>query len=300
MNKFIYYFLLLYLSSGCISVSVQQRQVVNQFASKTENFASFPEKLLTELADIREARGIYYANSFTDTDTHLNELNAIFNERMNDNKIPGKVKLVFSILDEYAKAFVLLSSDAPFYTQSDLYGRFGVNLESLTAQYNRIDGVNPIPTGVGNLLSESLDFGTRTYLLSQQYKALRKYVSQADTLVSILCDEMVSFLSSKGMGKIIDNEETGVTESFRFYFTKRSPPAIESEKEYIHLMERVEIVKQLQMQTIRAAKNLKIAHKKLTDVMTKKKSLKEIAEDLNNFYKDEEQIRKLLLKIDKK
>ena len=68
---------LILMTAGCVTVSEQQRNVVRQFAVKTENFSLFPEKIMSELADIRETRGIYYANSFTDPVLHLNELNDI-------------------------------------------------------------------------------------------------------------------------------------------------------------------------------------------------------------------------------
>jgi hypothetical protein len=136
-----------------------------------------------------------------------------------------------------------------------------------------------------------MDIGTRTYLGRRQLKELRKFVNQADTMVSVLCDDMVTFLSSDGLGRLIQIEESGISENFRFYFTKRSPPTIESEKEYVALMKRVEMVKLLQMQTIRATRNLKIAHKKLAEEMIEKKTIKEIAGQLNDYYKDVELLR---------
>ena len=254
-----------------MSVSKEQRSVVQQFSLKTENFSAYPEKLMTELADIREARGIYYANSFTDPVTHLNELDAIVKERLKDDKIPGRVAVTFKILDQYAEGLVQLSSDAPFKTRSKLYGEFGVDIETLVGYYNQIDGAHPLPAGIGKLLTQSLDKGTKAYLAHKQCKALKKFVSQADTLVSLLCDGMVNFLSSEGMGKLIKAEESGIPESFRFYFTKRSPPSLEGEKEYIELMKRVQGVKQLQGQTIQTIKNLKKAHKELAEELPGRK-----------------------------
>ncbi len=299
MNKIFYGVLLLFLLSDCISVSNQQRKAVQQFASKTKDFSSFPEKIMTELADIRESRGIYYANSLTDTETHLNELNAIFRERMNDDKIPGKVKLIFGILDKYAIGLEQLSSDAPFKTIKELYGKFGTDLELLVDQYNTIEGAVQLPSGMGKLFTSTLSLGTNTYLAARQNRELKKYIGRADTLVAALCDEMVTFLSSEGLGRLINNEESGVTESFRFYLIKRAPPTIESEKEYIALMKRLEIVKQLQGQSVNAAKTLKAAHSKLNELMTQKRSIKEIAVEMNNFYKDLDQLRKLVLDITK-
>jgi len=103
--------LLLFLGS-CISVSKEQRTTVQQFAVKAGKFSTLPEKIWMELADIRELRGVYYANSFTDPVTHLSELDAIVQERISNDKIPARVRPVFKILENYANGLVQLSGDA--------------------------------------------------------------------------------------------------------------------------------------------------------------------------------------------
>ena len=291
MKKIVYGLILLLLAGGCASVSKQQRSVVNDFAAKTENFALYPDKIMGELADIRETRGIYYANSFTDPVLHLNELNNIASERLKDDKLAGKTRIAFKLLDEYAGALVQLSSDTPIKNAGESSLKFGVELETLVGMYNKADGAKPLPSGIGTMLAQAMDVGTRNYLANKQYKELKKFVNQADTLVSVVCGEMVEFLSSKGLGQLVQAEESGVNESFRFYFTKRSP-TIEGEKEYIALMKRVEAVKQMQKQTIEAANSLKKAHKKLAAELNREFTFKEFAAVLNDFYKDVELLNK--------
>jgi hypothetical protein len=291
MKKIVYGLVLLLLAGGCASVSKQQRSVVNDFAAKTENFALYPEKIMGELADIREIRGIYYADSFTDPALHLSELNNIAGERLKDDKLTGKTRIAFKILDEYAGALVQLSSDTPIKNAGDSSLKFGVELETLIGMYNKADGAKPLPSGIGTMLAQTMDVGTRYYLANRQYKELKKFVNQADTLVAVVCDEMAAFLSSKGLDQLVQAEESGVDESFRFYFTKRTP-AIESEKEYVALMKRVEGVKQMQKQTIEAAINLRKAHWKLAAELNRELTFEEITVELNNFYKDVELLNK--------
>ncbi len=282
---------LILMTAGCVTVSEQQRNVVRQFAVKTENFSLFPEKIMSELADIRETRGIYYANSFTDPVLHLNELNDIVKERLNDDALQGNVGITFRILDEYAGALVQLSSATPIKEAGEHSLKFGVELETLIGTFNKSEAAGKLPSGIGTLLGQTMDVGTRYYLANRQYRELKKFVNQADTLVAVVCDEMVKFLSSKGLGQLISSEESGVSESFRFYYTKRVP-TIESEKEYVALRKRVEGVKQMQKQTIQATISLKIAHKKLASELNRKFTLNEIAVQLNSFYKDMELLNK--------
>jgi hypothetical protein len=298
MKKIVYSVILLLLAVSCASVSKQQRNVVQQFAIKTENFSLFPEKIMDELAGIREARGIYFANSLTDPVSHLNELNNIVKERMKDDKIPGIVGITFKILNEYAGGLVQLSSDAPIKSAGDSSLKFGVELEKLVGMYKETNGASRLPSGIGGLLAQTMNVGTRNYLAKKQYKELKKFVNLADTLVSVVCDEMVKFLSSKNLGQLIGIEESGISESFRFYFTKRSP-TVESEKEYVALLKRVEGVKQMQLETIQATISLKKAHKKLAEELNREFNLEELAVQLNNFYKDVDMLNKSVQAIGK-
>jgi hypothetical protein len=292
--KTYYCLILLPLLASCISVSKQQREIVRQFAVKAETFSVVPEKIWIELADIREIRGVYYANSFSDPATHLNELDTIVKERINDERIPGKVRAVFKILDKYADGLAQLSSDAPFKTRQTLFTAIGADLETSIGYFNKMNGDDQLQSGSGTLLVNSLEAGTRLYLGKRQLKALKKYVNEADTLVSALCIEMVNYLSSENLIGLISNEASGIRESFGFYFTKRSPPSIESEMAYIALMKRIEALKVFRLQSIRTVKNLRAAHYSVAEALNKKKSLKEIAFILNDYYKEAETLHEMV------
>jgi len=296
--RFYFCLMFLYLTVSCRTVSTEQRRIVNQFALKTEDFSAFPEKIWTEIAEIREIRGVYYANSFIDPVSHLNELDAIVRERLNDDKIPGRVASVFKILDHYANGLVELSSDAPFKTRSLILGNFGDDLDILIKEYNNIDKAATLPTGVGSLLAKILEEGANAFIAKRQYKALRKYVNQADTLVSAVCTEMVNYLSSEVLNQLIKNEESGIRESFRFYLAKRSPPDINSGKEYIALMGKAENANRVRLQAIRTVGNLKIAHRKMAEAMIRRQTLKETADDLNRFSQDVKTLNSMIKKLD--
>ena len=278
------------ITTGCMSVSRQQLRDVRRFAAKTEEFSAYPEKMMIGIAEIREFRGVWYANSFADPEQHLSELNAIVKERNNDDKIPGRVKIVFKILDDYAKGLAGISSDIPSNSQEILLDRLGTDLDKMIEQYNMINDGNKLPFGAGLVLTKSMNIGTGTFLAHRQMKVIKGFINRSDTLVSELCDEMIKFLSAKGVSQLIDAEETGIPESFRFYYTKRTNPVIESDKEYIILMKRVEELKNIRNLTIRVAGNLKAVHKMLKTELNRKKYLTERATCLYNFYADMEEL----------
>jgi len=298
--KLYYCLILLLFLGGCLSVSKEQRTTVQQFAVKAGNFSTLPEKIWMELADIRELRGVYYANSFNDPLIHLSELDAIVRERISNDKIPTRVRPVFKILENYANGLVQLSSDASFNANVKLYGTFGTELETLVGDYNQTTEVSKLPPGLGTLLAETLNLGTNAYLSNRQSKALKKYVNQADTLVSCLCSEIEKYLSSGLLIQLISNEDSGLGESFRYYFTKRMPPSIKSERDYIELKKRIEMLKEFRLQTLHAVKNLRIAHLALAETLNETKTLKEMAACLSSFYTDVEKLYKMVDEINKK
>lgn len=289
--RILFYFLIIPLvSTSCRSVSINQLSEVRRFAAKTEEFTAYPETIMIEIAQIREARGIWYAGSFIDPELHLTELNAIVQERINNEKIPGRVKIVFKILDDYAKGLSGLASDLPFKAQKALYGRLGADLDELAELYNLTNGNNKIPFSTGSFLTKSMNMATNTFLANRQMKFLKGFVIKTDTLFSHLCDEVIIFLSAQGISQLIDAEETGIQESFRFYYSRRANPTIWSDRDYVVLMKRVNDLKNLRNLTIRAAGHLKSAHETLKIELDRKKTLNERGNYLFKFYQDMEEL----------
>lgn len=290
MRMFYCFLVILQITSSCMSVSRQQLRDVRRFAAKAEEFSTYPEKMMIGIAEVREARGVWYAGSFADLQQHLAELNAIVKERNNNDRIPGRIKIVFKILDDYAKGLSGISSDIPLNSQEVLFDRLGTDLNNLVEQYNLISDGNKLPSSAGMVLTKSMNIGTGTLLAHRQMKILKGFINRSDTLVSELCDEMIKFLSAQGVSQLLNAEETGIQESFRFYFTKKTNPEIESDKEYIMLMKRVEELKNIRNLTIRVAGNLKATHKTLKIELNRKKYLTERAACLYNFYSDMEEL----------
>lgn len=285
-------FMSLLLAVSCMTISRQQRSAVEQFAGKTAEFAQYPESIMSELAEIRQARGVYYASSYSDPVLHIQELDNIAGEKSADDKIPGKVGVTFKVLENYALGLQQLSSDKPIKAIGDDYQKLGKDLEDLVERYNALDGTTHFPEGIGTLLTLSADKGTHLILARKQCKKLKSIVSKADTLVSVVCVEMERFLDSDGLKTLIRNEETGITESFRFYYARQPLTSIDSERDYIALKKRIESVKVLRKNTILTTQHLKKAHRKLLEELNRNHNLDELSVELVQYYKDVEEIRK--------
>lgn len=291
-------FLFVFLAVSCVTVTSQQRQTVQQFAGKTKEFASSPGAIMAELAEIRAARGLYYAGSFTDPALHIRELENIAREKSLDDKIPGKVSVLFNVLEKYASGLQELSSDKPLKTSGDAYAKIGSEIENLIAEYNQAGGIVPVPEGIGKLLTRSLYHGTGALLARKQCREVREIINRADTMVAVVCEEMAKFLSSDLLVTLIRNEESGLTESFLFYFTKRNQPSMDGDRDFVVLKKRIESVKNLRVTAVATCQHLRIAHKKLVAELNRKRSLKELSDEIIQFYRDVDEMKKLFQKVD--
>ncbi len=297
MKRSIGFLVFLLLTIGCRTVSLEQRKIVGHFATKAENISGYPEKILTELAAIRETRGLYYAGSLLDVESHLTELDAIVKEGMNDDKLLKRATSSFKILGKYARGLTGLTARQTAKSRLKLSENLGSDLETLVGDFNGFQNKVQIPKGLGTLLAKLACDGTERLLAIREMQALRKYASQADTLVAVVCNEMVEFLSSQGVGQLIGQEETGVTESFRFYLTVRKISTVDSDREYVALKKRVEDVKMLQLKTISAVRDLRKAHHKIVESLLKRRSAAEMSSDLHDFYLEAEELQCLVDKL---
>ncbi len=297
--KLILGLILMLLVASCLTVSTEQRRMVQQFAKRAENFSVYPEKIGIELAGIREDRGLYYANSLTDVTTHLHELDAILAERRHDDKVSAGASAAFRLLDKYAKGVLQLSSDLPYKTRSALFVRFGTEMDTLVEKFNQVAVSQRLPSGIGSLLTRILDEATNGFLAGRQVSLLKRYVVNADTLVAAVCVEMERWLNSEQLQLLIQNESSGVQESFTFYYTRRSSPPLESDKAYLDLKRRVESLNPLRSQCVRTVRSLAVAHHKLAEVLSRRRTAREMLDELNDFYRETERLRSLYEALNK-
>jgi hypothetical protein len=324
MKKIIYILGFSLLLGGCATLTKTQINCINQYAETTENFSSFPSKIMTELSEIRVKRGVYFANSLTDPKLHIKEIDEIFNQKKFDNEVSKKVDVTFKIIDKYAQSLVLLSSDRYIKKIEKNLTDFGIGIDSLITLNNSIDGTTKIPTGIGSAVGKLIVLGGKQYYRAKQAKEIKKFVNLADTLVSAMTTNLLEYLQSETINELIENEERGISESYLSYLQQInketrtmsissdskdtinsisvsiSKPSIENEMDYLDLKSKIDGVKTLQQQTIRATKNLRKTHKKLLLEIEGKKSLKQTIKELQGLFEDINDLKKTVQKIDTK
>jgi len=293
------------LFTGCASLTKTQIETVNQFGQSTKNFSAFPSKIITGLADIRTFRGIYAANSISTPEFHMKELNSTYSLRISDYGQSQKVDITFQIIDQYAQSLILLTSDqysADIKAQALVMGPM---LDSLIAVYNTFDKNSKIQVGIGAAVSQLIILGGKQYIRHKQATEVKKFVTQADPLIEVMTKNLLEFLDGKHVVKgndstslksLIDYEYEAVPRDYQS-FLSQNKASIENEKEYLKIKNDLDQVRNLQIQTIAATKQLRDTHKQLSEILKKRKKLKERFTELQELYQDVNQLKSTVVKL---
>jgi hypothetical protein len=279
---------------SCASLTRTQIKAVNRFARTSKNFSAYPSRIMTELAEIRVKRGIYFANSLDSPKLHIGELDDIYTAYKDDYKISSKVDITFKVIDKYAQSLLLLSSDKYASDLETQANNFGADLDSLISTYNSIDREKQVPGGIGGAINKLILLGGKQYIRSRQAKEIKTFVPRADSLISIMTTNLLEFLESTNIQILIKNEEAGINSNYLSFLRQRragnQPVSIVNERDYLVLKSNIDEIKNLRRQTVVATKHLRRAHTKLLLEIQSKKTLTETITELQELYEDVREI----------
>ncbi len=296
MKNLIPFFAVSVILCSCATLTRTQIESVNQFARYSGNFSAFPGKIMTELAEIRTFRGVWFANSLSDHKLHIDVLDSVHFNRTHAFKVSEKADITFQVIDKYAQSLALLSSDRYENELAKQTEGFGVSLDTLIKRYNRIDISTSLPEGIGAATGKLIVMGGRQYIRSKQAREIKKFVPQADTLVAIMTGNLLQFLKSENIDELIRAEEFGINQNYLSFIRQSNGTSIEDDLGYLELKSRIDGVKQLRSKTITATKSMRTAHRELLDAIQKKNNLIESLQGLKELA---DQVRDLKTTVDK-
>ena len=291
-----------WLLSSCATLTKSQIEAVNQFAQTSQNFSSYPSKIFTELHTVREERRGYFANSINDPVRHVKELDDIYSASQSDLSLTGQTDITFKIIDKYAQALHLLSSDK-FATDLNKQAKtFGIGLDSLTTIYNALPGVSEkIPAGIGGAVSQLITLGGKQYIRTKQAKEIKRFVPQADTLIAIMCRNLSNHLTRTDIQDFITNEEQMIAQDYTNFLGERrrlsATSTIADEQTYLQWKTRLKHIKALQKQTQKATNDLRVAHRRLLTVIQKRMTLTESVKELQSLHEQVSELNQTIKKI---
>jgi len=276
--------------SSCASLSKSQTKAIDNFSKSCEEFAQYPGLLFNEMAEIRAGRGLFFAASLSNPELRVEELTAILSGLANDTSIAEKTNLSMEILTKYQRALKILAGSARWQDVGVEFRSLGRNIDSLIGKYNSLEITQSLPLGVGKLVGRVAGTVAENVNKSNQLKAVKGFVSAADTLVVSLVSDLSLIISSPAVMALIQNEDKGLDLNYISYVKA----GLSDDKGYLELRKRVETLKKMRANTVTAAKRLANSHSKIVAGLADKKKIDEVYEELLALEREINTLRKAI------
>lgn len=271
MKKFITVILLIIITQSCNTLSPTKKAYVHQFATSTKDLPKYSLKFNQTLSNVRKSRGVYFANTLSTPSLHLRELDSIYAQQKLDERNTMLFQNSFEILNTYSKILLTLSSDVYI---DDLYGNIKeleYNLESFINLNNKLTSFDT-PTGFINIGAKVGVIYSRIYIKQKQSKEIKILLNYSDTLMTNVSNNIISYLNSKNLSTIIENEDKMLSITYLSYIQQTNRTNISNDLEYIQLKSNIDNIKQLRKTLIVCIINLKESHKIMVEEINKKNS----------------------------
>jgi hypothetical protein len=280
-------FFILILSS-CACLTKTQIASINKYSCLLESYSDYPGTIIKEF--IRLKYEVEQLNTGTFNDTAVNsKLWNSFNGKQKALKKAAKIDLAINVMAEYASALNKLSSEELPEKISKQNEKLGSNIDSLISLYN-VSGNKKLPAGIGKLIQSSVSLIGSSYIKQRQAKELKKFIAEADILISVLTDDLkveltntvlkdwIPALKDDMKSRQINFLQNIPTSEYKVYFANTY------NKEVARLIARIDNLEQLTNKTIGSVDQVKIAHKQLLDHLTEKKNIKIVLSETQNLY----------------
>jgi len=296
MKKFITFILLTIVIQSCNTLSHTKKTYVHQFATSTKDLPKYSLKFNQTLSNVRKSRGIYFANTLSTPSLHLTELDNIHTQQKLDERKTILFQNSFEILNTYSKILLALSSDV--YVD-DLYNNIKeleYDLESLINLNNKLTSFNT-PTGFVNIGAKIGVISGRIYINQKQSKEIKILLNSSDTLITNVSNNIISYLDSKNLNAIIDNEDKMLSINYLSYIQQSNRTNISNDLEYIQLKSNIDNIKQLHKTLIICMTNLKESHKVMVEEINKKNSTMDSINEIKELAKSIIEINQIVKEL---
>ena len=269
MHKILLTILLVGLFQGCATLSSSKREYIQQFGLSTRNLPDYSLKLTDGLSNIRSKRGVYFANTLSTPNLHLNELDNIYNQQKIDEVNSTLFQNSFAMLSLYSTMLLKLSSNSYNEDLYDNIKELEYGLENLITINNQLTSSN-IPTGFINIAAKISFLSGKYYIGHNQNEEIKRLVTSSDSLITDISNNIVFHLKSDNLNSIIENEHMMLSRNYLSYIQQNKQTSVYSDLDYILLKNNLDKIKALKEKLIISVTNLKLAHNIMAVEVNKK------------------------------
>lgn len=296
MKKFITFILLTIAIQSCNTLSHTKKVHIHHFATSTKDLPKYSLKFNQTLSNVRKSRGVYFANTLSTPSLHLIELDSIYAQQKLDERKTILFQNSFEILNTYSKILLALSSDV--YVD-DLYNNIKeleYDLESLINLNNKLTSFNT-PTGFVNIGAKIGVVSGRIYINQKQSKEIKILLNSSHTLITNVSNNIISYLDSKNLTAIIDNEDKMLSINYLSYIQQSNRTNISNDLEYIELKSNIDNIKKLRKNLITCMINLRDSHKIMVEEINKKNSTMDSINEIKDLAKSIIEINQIVKEL---
>ncbi|HEY4323829.1 MAG TPA: hypothetical protein VGN20_07575 [Mucilaginibacter sp.] len=316
--------ILSYFLSSCATLTKSQLNEVNAFGQLTSNFSAFPGTIVSNYNQVHRQTQIYRANSLAKPEAHVEAI-AIANDFAKvTNPYEQKIDLSLKIVDQYAQGLILLTSNKHNKTLDTAATKFGTNLDGLVSTYNKIDPGAKLPTGIGAAVAAVITFGGDIYIRSKQAEDVKQVVPMGDVIIEKITINLLTFLGpiidtdrKEGLAYMIRQERITIAnnyiaylrlnrddisidrdkENFSGFIKHERFASISDDKDYLKMLQDLDGAELLRQQCVQAVIGLRKAHAKLLQDIQQKVTLKQFAQELQDYGSEVQTIYKTIKAI---
>jgi len=302
----------LVLGSGCATLSKSQLNEVNTFGQLTCNFSDYPGTIVSTYNRVHQLEEIYRANSLGQPEAHFNALLLASDFKKVTDPFSDKIDLSLKLIDQYAKGLILITSSKHTANLDTAAAKFGTNLDSLVSKFNKAEPSAHLATGIGAAIASVITFGGDFYIRRKQAEDVKAIVPTGDKLIEKTTEALLAFLGpvdgkdEKGLQYMISQEKVSIGNSYKAYlglnrdeiniskdsakykgYIKHERFAdISNDKECLQMLQDLDAAEVLRKKCIEAVTNMRKAHLQLVKDIQTKLTLKEYAQELQDYGSD--------------
>jgi hypothetical protein len=301
---------------GCASLTKSQLNQINSFGQLTKNFSDYPGKVVSSYNRCYLQDELLAANAAPTPEAHYKAIQDALNFKEQSDIISRKIDLSLQIIDQYAQALVLLTSNRHSLQLDSAATKVGSSLDGLLGEYNKLETAHQVPSGIGGTVSALITLGGDTYIRSKQANDIKVLVPQGDILIGQMADNILHFLQDPlesatdhglTLEYLIKAEKDNVGINYTRYLKVNWNIVTLKQKETVvlsgtiqnnrfaslaedqaclQLLADLDLTETLRKQCISAVTNLRKAHAQLLEDVKSKKKLKEIVAGLQSYADD--------------
>lgn len=281
---------------SCAVLSDSQLQGVHAFAVTAKNYSNFPSEA------VRKGQRLQYNNNVLEATGSVGEaqitrqLDTAKAQYESSLKLADKMDLSLNLIQTYAALLEQLSSsdytDELGRSAKELSGDLGDAIGAFNAKLS-----TKIPDNVAKGISQIITIIGDRIIKNKQAKAIKKFVPEADTLIQLTSNNLVSALDEDLKPLLGFYQETFKREFKTSVFDQPARVNYNVLQFYIKTNADYANLELLRKRCVVSAKKMALAHKQLQANIRTKKTLKELLGETKEFIADVKELYGIITTI---